>query len=63
MKWRVLLNMPSFPLPKQKMVVAATMALHHFICDHDAPDMHFHRFDRNPDYVPTIPKRFILLMY
>ena len=38
MKWRVLVKMPSFPLPKQKMVVTATMTLHNFIRDHDAPD-------------------------
>lgn len=58
MKWWILLKIPSFPMWKQKMVVAATMALHNFIRDHDAPDRHFHRFERNPDYVPTIPSRF-----
>lgn len=30
MKWRVLLKMLSFPMWKQKIVVAATMALHNF---------------------------------
>ena len=58
MKWRVFLKMPSFPMWKQKMVVAATMTLHNFIRDRNAPDRHFHRFERNPDYVPTIPSRF-----
>lgn len=58
MKWRILLKMPSFHLSKQKMIVAATMGLHNFVRDHASPDKHFHRFERNPNYVPTIPSRY-----
>lgn len=58
MKWRILLKMPSFPMSKQKMIVAATMGIHNFIREHASPDMHFHRFDRDPNYVPTIPSRY-----
>ncbi|KAI5002717.1 hypothetical protein ZWY2020_027367 [Hordeum vulgare] len=58
MKWRILLKMPSYPLYKQKMIVAATMVLHNFIREHGMTDKHFRRFDRNPNYVPTIPTRY-----
>jgi len=58
MKWRLLLKMPSFPMEKQKMIVAATMCLHNFIRETSTEDRHFARCDRDPDYVPTIPKRY-----
>jgi hypothetical protein len=58
MKWRVVLKMPSYPMKKQKMIVAATMCLHNFIRENDSDDKDFSRCDRNPDYVPTIPKRY-----
>lgn len=58
MKWRIILKMPSYPLYKQKMIVAATMVLHNFIREHGMNDKHFRRFDRNPNYVPTIPTRY-----
>nr|XP_040259779.1 uncharacterized protein LOC120976652 [Aegilops tauschii subsp. strangulata] len=58
MKWRILLKMPSYPLYKQKMIVAATMALHNFIREHGMTDKHFRRFDWSPNYVPTIPTRY-----
>ena len=55
MKWRILLKMPSYPMIKQKMIVAATMCLHNFIRENHALDKDFYRCDRDPDYVPTIP--------
>ena len=58
MKWRLLLKMPSFPMEKQKMIVAATMCLHNFIRENNAQDKHFAKCDRDPDYVPTIPERY-----
>jgi hypothetical protein len=31
MKWRILLDLPSFPMPKQSKIIMACMALHNFI--------------------------------
>jgi hypothetical protein len=45
MKWRILLKMPSYPMSKQKMIVAATMCLHNFIRENHALDRHFRRCD------------------
>src|SRR6266498_1636037 len=59
MKWRILLKMPSYPMSKQKMIVAATMYIHNFICENHALDRYFRRCDRDPDYVPTIPQRYV----
>ena len=58
MKWRILLKMPSYPIKKQKMIVAATMCLHNFIRENSVDDKLFSKCDRNPDYVPTIPSRY-----
>lgn len=58
MKWPILLKMPSYPMTKQKMIVAATMALHNFIREHGSGDWHFRRCDRDSNYVPTIPSRY-----
>jgi hypothetical protein len=44
-KWRILFKMPSYPLDKQKIIVAATMCLHNFICENDALDEDFQRCD------------------
>jgi hypothetical protein len=40
---------------KQKMIVVATMVLHNFIREHGGEDPDFARFDREPNFVPTIP--------
>jgi hypothetical protein len=45
MKWRILLKMPSFPLDKQKMIVATTMCLHNFIRENNAQDKDFYGCD------------------
>jgi hypothetical protein len=58
MKWRILLNMPSYPMQKQKMIVAATMCLHNFIRENHSEDKDFSKCDRNPNYVSTIPRRY-----
>ena len=58
MKWQILLKMPSYSTETQKMIVAATMALHNYVRFHDKSDLHFVRCDRDPDYVPTIPERY-----
>ncbi|XP_025806834.1 protein ALP1-like [Panicum hallii] len=55
MKWRILLKMPTYPLDKQMMIVAATICLHNYIRENYALDEDFQKCDRDPDYVPTIP--------
>ena len=32
-KWRILLDLPSYPMPKQSQIIIACMALHNFIRD------------------------------
>jgi hypothetical protein len=58
MKWQILYKMPNYPMWKQKMVVVACMVLHNFIHEHDSEDADFARFDRDPDFLPTIPERY-----
>jgi len=60
MKWRIVLKMPSYPMNKKKMIVAAPMCLHDFIRENHGQfdDKDFRKCDRNPDYVPTAPKRY-----
>jgi hypothetical protein len=57
-KWRILFKMSSYPLDKQKMIVAATISLHNFTRENDVLDEDFERCDRYPDYVPTILTRY-----
>jgi len=45
-------------MEKQKMIVAATMCLHNYIRETNVVDRDFHKCDRNPDYIPTIPSRY-----
>jgi hypothetical protein len=45
-------------MEKQMMIVTATMCLHNFSRENHAEDKHFLKCDRNPDYIPTIPKRY-----
>ena len=58
MKWQILYNMPPYSMTKQKKIVVATMDLHNFIREHRTEDLDFARFDRDPDFVPTIPERY-----
>ena len=41
MKWRILLNLPSYPVNKQSKIIVACMALHNFIRECDLEDPHF----------------------
>ncbi|WVZ79578.1 hypothetical protein U9M48_027143 [Paspalum notatum var. saurae] len=58
MKWQILYDMPPYSMTKQKKIVSATMVLHNFIREHRTEDLDFARFDRDPDFVPTIPERY-----
>ena len=41
MKWRILLDLPSYPMPKQSQIILACMALHNFIRDSFLGDTDF----------------------
>ncbi|XP_021311570.1 uncharacterized protein LOC110433541 [Sorghum bicolor] len=58
MKWPILYKMPHFSMLTQKKVVAACMVCHNFIREHASGDVDFARFDRDPNFVPTIPERY-----
>jgi hypothetical protein len=58
MKWMILLKMLSYPMEKQKMIVAAIMYLYNFIRENHSKDKDFSKCDQNPDYVPTIHLRY-----
>jgi hypothetical protein len=38
------------------MIVVACMVLHNFIREHNSEDADFARFDRDPNFMPTIPE-------
>jgi len=40
MKWRTLLQLPSYPIEKQSKIIVACMALHNFIRDNAINDEH-----------------------
>ena len=40
------------------MVVGACMGLQNFIREHNSGDADFARFDRDPNFMPTIPNRY-----
>jgi hypothetical protein len=44
MKWRILLNLPSFSLKKQSKIIIACMAPHNFIRDSAIHDRDFDQF-------------------
>jgi hypothetical protein len=44
MKWRILLNLPSFSLRKQSKIIIACMSLHNFIRDSAIHDRDFDQF-------------------
>lgn len=57
-KWQILFLMPRYPLYKQKNFVVATMVLHNYIREHGGEDPNFARFDRDPNFVPTISELY-----
>jgi hypothetical protein len=58
MKWQVLYKLPPYLMFKQKMIVVAAMVLHNFIREHGGEDPDFARFDRDPNFKPTVPERY-----
>jgi hypothetical protein len=56
MKWEILYKIKKYPMWKQKMIVVACMVLHNR--EHNSEDADFAHFDRDPNYMPTIPKRY-----
>lgn len=58
MKWQILYKMPKYSMLTQKKIVVGTMVLHNFIREHLSGDVDFINFDRDPDFVPTIPNRY-----
>ncbi|XP_020402089.1 uncharacterized protein [Zea mays] len=54
MKWRILLNLPSYPMPKQSKIIMGCMALHNFIRESYLGDKDFDLCDHDENYVPEI---------
>jgi hypothetical protein len=52
MKWRMLLDMPSFSEKKQTRIIVACMVLHNFIRESKIRDREFARCDADADYFP-----------
>lgn len=51
-KWRILLDLPSYSMPKQSQIILACMALHNFVRENDKKDWDFERCDEDENYVP-----------
>jgi hypothetical protein len=51
MKWRILLNVPSYSMEKQTKIIIACMALHNFIRDSNLSDVHFDTLASDETYV------------
>lgn len=52
MKWRILLDLPSYPMPKQSQIIMACMAIHNFIRESAMADADFDMCDQDENYVP-----------
>ncbi|XP_072148472.1 protein ALP1-like [Setaria viridis] len=52
MKWRMLLDLPSYPLNKQSKIILASMALHNFIRESNMRDQDFDMCDQDEEYMP-----------
>ncbi|WVZ70795.1 LOW QUALITY PROTEIN: hypothetical protein U9M48_019432 [Paspalum notatum var. saurae] len=55
MKWRILKELPSYPMPKQSKIISACMAIHNFITESARSD--FDAFNQNENEVPTNESR------
>jgi hypothetical protein len=54
MKWRILLNLPSYPMPKQSKIIMGCMSLYNFIRESYLGDKDFDLCDHDENYVPEI---------
>jgi hypothetical protein len=54
MKWRILLNLPSYPMTKQSLITMACMAIHNFIRESALADEEFDMCDRDENYMPMV---------
>ncbi|XP_062230104.1 protein ALP1-like [Phragmites australis] len=52
MKWRILLDLPSYPMLKQTRIIHACMTLHNFIRDSVMSDEDFDMCDQDENYMP-----------
>jgi hypothetical protein len=52
LKWRILLNVPSYPTKKQSKIIVACMALHNFIRDSALADRDFELVDEDENFLP-----------
>jgi hypothetical protein len=52
MKWRILLDLPSYPMSKQSQIILACMALHNFVRENDKKDRDFEKCDEDENYIP-----------
>ena len=52
MKWRILLDLPSFPMANQSKIIMACMALHNFIRQSGMMDDLFDLCDQDEHYIP-----------
>jgi hypothetical protein len=52
MKWRILLQFPSYPMPKQSQIIIACMTLHNFFRESSMSDDDFNLCDHDENYVP-----------
>ncbi|KAL5734311.1 hypothetical protein ACOSP7_032172 [Xanthoceras sorbifolium] len=51
-RWKILRQMPNFPLSKQVKIVIASMALHNFIGIHSNKDQEFKPYDDDDELLP-----------
>ena len=52
MKWRILLELLSYPMRKQSQIIMACMAIHNFIRESALPDTKFDMCDQDENYNP-----------
>ncbi|CAN6325257.1 unnamed protein product [Urochloa humidicola] len=54
MKWRILLDLPGYPMRKQNKIIHSCMALHNFIRESKLRDQDFDMCDQDEEYIPML---------